>query len=222
MSKELDRAMTMPEPEREVVELRNEHGEVLEYETVASRMARFRRQYPDHALLSEVIKDDGDSIAFKAKIGFYLPTGAFVLLAEGHSETFRNDRSVINRTATMEVTETSAWGRALAAFGFASANSLATADEIAKAKDREADLKEQDKREPGMLVVLQNAAKQGTKELKRVWEQELTNPDRKACGKYMAKLKATAEKSDGKAETEAGRANASGVHRNAPERGELD
>lgn len=196
------------EPQREVMQLQNGDGEARPYEPVASRLARFRFKFPDHALLSEIIKDDGDSIAIKAQIGFYLPTGAFVLLAEGHSETFRDDPSVINRAATMEVTETSAWGRALAAFGFASPVSLATADEVEKAQRREKSMTDQAAREPGCLVLLQNAAKKGLKELERVWKQELQNADRKACSKYMPNLKVTAEKNDGAAKGKARRTDA--------------
>lgn len=175
--------------EREIVGLKNERGEVRQYETVASRLARFRAQYPDHALLSQVIKDDGNSIAFKAQIGFYLPTGAFVLLAEGHAQEF-HDSSTINRTACMENAETSAWGRALAALGFASPTSVASADEVEKAQRRERDLSE---REPGVLVILQNAAKQGTKALVDAWG-ELSEADRTSCINYMPKLKAQAKK----------------------------
>ena len=191
MSKELDQAMTMPEPEREVVELHNERGEARQYETVASRLARFRAAYPDHALLSTVFKDDGDSIAVKAQIGWYIPSGQLLILAEGHAQEF-HDSSTINRTACMENAETSAWGRALAAFGFASPISIASADEVEKAQRRQRDL---DERAPGVLVILQNAAKQGIKALVAAWE-ELKESDRAACSNYMPKLKAEAKKVD--------------------------
>lgn len=183
------------EEQREVVALRNERGETRNYETVASRLNRFRAQFPDHALLSEVFKDDGDSIAIKAQIGFYLPSGQLVILAEGHAQEF-HDASTINRTACMENAETSAWGRALAAFGFAGPTSVASADEVEKAKRREAELKNQDSREPGCLVLLQNAAKQGTKALEEAWTNELNKADRRACSKYMNDLKRKAQGAD--------------------------
>ena len=201
---------------REIVDLRNERGEARQYETVASRLARFRAAYPDHALLSTVFKDDGDSIAVKAQVGFYLPTGQLVILAEGHAQEF-HDSSTINRTACMENAETSAWGRALAAFGFASPVSVASADEIEKAQRRERELKQLDGRANGHLVMLQNAAKQGMKALGEVWNG-LSKADRKPVSKYMAKLRIQAEAVDGKAETEEGRTDETRVHRNAPER----
>lgn len=177
--------------EREIVGLTNERGEVRNYETVASRLARFRAAYPGYTLRAEIIKDDGDSIQVKATIGFYTERDFFVVLAEGHSQEFWSSSS-INRTSCVEVAETSAWGRALAAFGFGSPTGVASADEVEKAQRRERDLKE---REPGVLVVLQNAAKQGMKALVAAWT-ELSEPDRAACGNYMAKLKAQAKKVD--------------------------
>lgn len=175
--------------EREVVGLTNERGEVRQYETVASRLARFRAQYPGYTLRAEIIKDDGDSIQVKATIGFYTERDFFVVLAEGHSQEFWSS-SAINRTSCVEVAETSAWGRALAAFGFGSPTGVASADEVEKAQRRERDLSE---REPGVLVILQNAAKQGTKALVDAWG-ELSEADRTSCINYMPKLKAQAKK----------------------------
>lgn len=175
--------------EREVVGLTNERGEIRQYETVASRLARFRAQYPAYSLLTEIIKDDNDSIAVKAQIGYYTESNFFCVLAEGHAQEF-HDSSAINRTACMENAETSAWGRALAAFGFGSASGIASADEVEKAQRRERDLSE---REPGVLVILQNAAKQGTKALVDAWG-ELSEADRTSCINYMPKLKAQAKK----------------------------
>lgn len=175
--------------EREVVGLTNERGEVRQYETVASRLARFRQMYPGYTLRAEIIKDDGDSIQVKATIGFYTERDFFVVLAEGHSQEFWSS-SAINRTSCVEVAETSAWGRALAAFGFGSPTGVASADEVEKAQRRERDLSE---REPGVLVILQNAAKQGTKALVDAWG-ELSEADRTSCINYMPKLKAQAKK----------------------------
>ena len=177
--------------EREIVGLTNERGEVRNYETVASRLARFRKAYPGYSLRSEILKDDGDSIQVKATIGFYTEQNSFCVLAEGHSQEYHSS-SAINRTSCVENAETSAWGRALAAFGFGSPTGVATSDEVEKAKRRERDLEE---RAPGVLVILQNAAKQGIKALVAAWE-ELKESDRAACSNYMPKLKAEAKKVD--------------------------
>ena len=185
----------MTEEQREVIGLQNERGETRQYETVASRLARFRASNPAHALRSEILRDDGDSFVVKAQIGFYTESDFFCVLAEGHSEEFRS-ASTINRTSALEVAETSAWGRALAAFGFASPVSIASADEVEKAQRRERELKDQDEKEPGTLILLQNAAKNGTDALQEVWLNELTKRDRHACSKYMNTLKRQAAKAD--------------------------
>lgn len=179
------------EQQREVVDLKNERGEIRQYETVASRLARFREKFPNYTLRTEVFKDDGDSVAIKATIGFYATDGAFCVLAEGHSEEFRGSSS-INSTACMENAETSAWGRALAAFGFGSPTGIASAEEVDKAKRREKELSDV---APGVLVLLQNAAKQGVKALVKEWEG-LKRIDRDACAPYMAKLKREAQQVD--------------------------
>jgi hypothetical protein len=209
----------MSEDQREVVQLKNERGEARSYETVASRLARFREKYPTHALLTEILKDDNDSIAIKAQIGFYTESNFFCVLAEGHAQEF-HDSSSINRTACMENAETSAWGRALAAFGFGSPTSVASADEVEKAQRRERELKEH---EPGVLVLLQNAAKNGMKELTEAYS-DLKNIDRAAVRDYMPGLKREAMKVDknGKAQTEAGRASETRVHNAAPNNDDLD
>lgn len=187
----------MTEEQREVVGLTNERGETRQYETVASRLARFRAAHPAHALRSEVLRDDGDSFVVKAQIGFYTESDFFCVLAEGHSEEFRS-ASTINRTSALEVAETSAWGRALAAFGFGSPVSIASADEVEKAQRRERELKDQDAKEPGTLILLQNAALGGTVALQEAWMNELTKRDRHDCSKYMNNLKKQAAKVDKK------------------------
>lgn len=209
----------MAEEQREVVGLTNERGEVRQYETVASRLARFRAQYPGYTLMTEIIKDDGDSIAVKARIGFYTESNFFCLLAEGHAQEF-HDSSAINRTACMENAETSAWGRALAAFGFGSPAGIASADEVEKAQRRERELKE---REPGTLILLQNAAKQGTKALVDAWGS-LKNVDRAACREYMPKLKSEAKKVDqnGTSKAEEGRTGEAGVRKPASDPDSVD
>jgi len=191
------------EEQREVVGLTNERGETRQYETVASRLARFRavEAHKHFALRSEILRDDGDSFVVKAQIGYYTESDFFCVLAEGHSEEFRSASS-INRTSALEVAETSAWGRALAAFGFGSPVSIASADEVEKAQRRERELKQQDEKVPGMLILLQNAAKQGTEKLQDVWLNELTKRDRHLCSKEMPNLKRQAANVDKKGRSE--------------------
>ena len=114
----------------------NIHGK--EYETVASRVNRFREEYGNtYGIVTEIISADEATVVMKASI-FYLyeqaSTNALqqpLLVATGHAEENRSS-SQINRTSALENAETSAIGRALAAFGiggteFASANEVVNA-----------------------------------------------------------------------------------------------
>ena len=103
----------------------NIHGR--EYETVALRVQKFKSAYPNHALTTEVLTRDADCVVMKASI--YNPEGR--LIATGHAEEYRKASS-INKTSALENAETSAIGRALAAFGLGGTE-FATADEVANA-----------------------------------------------------------------------------------------
>lgn len=101
------------------------HGKA--YETVASRVARFREFYPEYTIQTKIIKIDVDECIVEASI----LNEESRLIANGHAQEFRAN-SQINRTSYVENCETSAIGRALAAFGiggteFASANEVVNA-----------------------------------------------------------------------------------------------
>lgn len=98
-----------------------------EYQTVALRVQLFRQAHPDHSLTTAVVSRDPDCVVMQATIGD--PSGR--IIATGHAEEYRTS-SQINKTSALENAETSAIGRALAAFGiggteFASANEVANA-----------------------------------------------------------------------------------------------
>jgi hypothetical protein len=103
----------------------NIHGK--EYQTVAYRVKNFRQAHPDFSLLTEIVIRDADCAVMKATIAD--PSGR--VIATGHSEEYRAS-STINRTSALENAETSAIGRALAAFGMGGTE-FATADEVASA-----------------------------------------------------------------------------------------
>lgn len=103
----------------------NIHGK--EYKTVALRVGEFRADHPDKGLLADIISADDNRVVIKASI--VGEDGR--VLATGHAEESRNG-SQINKTSALENCETSAIGRALAAFGyggteFASANEVQNA-----------------------------------------------------------------------------------------------
>lgn len=103
----------------------NIHGR--EYQTVALRVANFREAHPEHSLLTEVLHRDSECVLMKASI--IDPAGR--VISTGHSEEYR-DSSSINKTSALENSETSAIGRALAAFGMGGTE-FASADEVARA-----------------------------------------------------------------------------------------
>jgi len=82
-----------------------------EYATVASRVEIFRKYFPEYSIVTDIICDDEQRVVIKAQI---IHNG--VIIADGYSEEIRG-QGVINTTSAIENCQTSAIGRALAAFG---------------------------------------------------------------------------------------------------------
>ena len=102
----------------------NIHGK--EYHTVAERVHAFRESYPELTIETEIVRWEGDDVVVKASIS---DNGK--LIATGLAHEVRGSTN-INKTSHVENCETSAIGRALAAFGLAGTE-YATADEVANA-----------------------------------------------------------------------------------------
>lgn len=105
----------------------NIHGK--EYETVASRVQKFREtdyNNQTQSIITEIVSIDDKTVVVKASIII-----GSTVLATGHAEEDRQS-STINKTSAVENCETSAIGRALAAFGLAGTE-FASADEVAQA-----------------------------------------------------------------------------------------
>jgi hypothetical protein len=102
----------------------NIHGK--QYMTVAYRVNKFREDCPDWTIETQLIMQDDEKVIMKALI-----MANEVLLATGYAEEVRGSSS-INMTSALEVCETSAIGRALAALGYAGTE-YASADEVAVA-----------------------------------------------------------------------------------------
>lgn len=104
----------------------NIHGK--EYETVALRVQRFREAHGmDYSLTTEVLHRSEQCVVMIARI----LDGNGRIIATGHAEEYRTSSS-INKTSALENCETSAIGRALAAFGMGGTE-FASADEVANA-----------------------------------------------------------------------------------------
>lgn len=181
----------MPD-DREVVELTNERGQTRQYETVASRVKRFRADHADFAIKTGIYSLDQESVVMYASIGWYMDGGTYIELATGYAEEWRN-ASDINLTSAVENAETSAIGRALAALGYMSTESFASANEVSRAQTKKRIVEDA---RPGALILLQQAAAQGTAKLQHVWEKKLTKPDRQACRNDLVSLQKQAREVD--------------------------
>lgn len=100
------------------------HGK--EYFTVAERVSTFREKHPEFTIETEIVRWEGDDVVIKAAI---IDSGK--LISTGLALEVRGSTN-INKTSHVENCETSAIGRALAAFGMAGTE-YATADEVANA-----------------------------------------------------------------------------------------
>ena len=101
------------------------------YFTVARRVQDFRAACPisdGWGLRSELLVDDGERIVVRGSV--VDPEGRVV--AVGFAEERRSSRG-IHSTSALEVADTSALGRALAAAGFGGDGAYASADEMAAA-----------------------------------------------------------------------------------------
>lgn len=108
--------------EKETVRIHNK-----DYETVASRINRFRDKCPLWSIQTKIVEADDKIVVMSAEI--FDDTGR--LISTGHAEENRN-AGKINKTSALENCETSAVGRALAFFGMGGTE-IASADEVANA-----------------------------------------------------------------------------------------
>lgn len=176
--------------ERETVPIVNERGQTRNYETVASRLRRFREDHPDYTVVTHILDCTDEVVRMDAQIGYYhADRMEFIPLSVAHAEEYRA-ASEINATSALENCETSALGRALAFLGYGSADSIASAEEVVGAKAKGAAFAAA---KPGALVLIQNAAKKGIKQLETAWKQTLSAEDREACRGYITKLKKEAQ-----------------------------
>lgn len=107
-----------------------------EYIPVNERVKEFRVKYPELRIITELCSLDENSVVMVAKI----VDKERNVLATGYAQEDRNS-SNINKTSYVENCETSAVGRALGMFGIGIDASMASADEVANAIERQEALK---------------------------------------------------------------------------------
>ncbi|WP_429885741.1 hypothetical protein [Geoalkalibacter halelectricus] len=104
-----------------------------QYQKVAYRILQLREQFPQHALISEILHQDEHLFLIKACV---LDDKGSTLSC-GHAEEVRSaDPQNINSGHLLENAETSAWGRALGFFRF-HGDDIATAEELWAARSRQ-------------------------------------------------------------------------------------
>lgn len=186
----------MTEYTRETIDI---HGK--QYETVGSRVLRFRQDKPQWFIHTVTHEVNEDYVRIGASIGYHMEDGTALVLATGYAEEYRDDGK-INKTSALENCETSAIGRALAFLGYGGTNSIASAEEVLTAKRKEQSAAEATQEIPGYVALLDAAADNGIVALEKVWET-LTKPQRKLAKPFMVGPKgisAKALESDKKAE----------------------
>ena len=109
------------------------------YVPVNERVKAFREYFPDHTVVTEIISLNDNSVVMKATV--YDANGT--VCAVGHAQEDRN-ASNINKTSYVENAETSAVGRALGMFGIGIDTSMASADEVVNAVERQETLSKKD------------------------------------------------------------------------------
>lgn len=103
-----------------------------EYFTVAERVARFREDWANWTIETQLISQDEEKVIMKALIysdkSVVTEESEPQLISTGYAEEVRGSTN-INTTSALENAETSAVGRALAFFGLAGTE-IASADEV--------------------------------------------------------------------------------------------
>mgnify|MGYP000689263465 CR=1 FL=1 len=160
-----------------------------EYETVALRVHKFRSTCLDFGLVTEIIHLDDSVVRVKASV--YNDQNR--LIATGHAEEYRK-ASDINKTSALENCETSAIGRALAAFGFGGTE-FASADEMNNAINAQNQPSNEVMDE--LVAGLREAAMGGSKALQDAFKALPATVEKKlAWDKNGNSLKAAAKEAD--------------------------
>lgn len=113
-------------------------GEVKknEYAEVHQRIKAFRMVYPEGFILSEMVSNEGEPgkkiCIFKTTVGYYDEKGEPKCIGSGMAYEKEN-ATFINQTSYLEVSETSAVGRALGMAGFGIDYGVASAEEVQQA-----------------------------------------------------------------------------------------
>jgi hypothetical protein len=153
------------------------------YELVLSRVKRFRKDHPESFINTEILEINETLVRMRASLGYYVGEGIPLVLSTGHAEEMRDDGEV-NSTSALENCETSAIGRALAAYGYSTTNSFASAEEMMAAKRKVESATKAEKELPGVVALLDAEAAKGFAALNTLWKT-LTKEEKRRATRYM-------------------------------------
>lgn len=106
------------------------------YIEVKDRVVEFNKDYPNGSITSEIVQQDDKLITMRATVtpDCDKPERKFT----GTAQEWKDDpKSMVNKTSFVENCETSAVGRALALIGIGVIDSIASAEEVMIAKNKE-------------------------------------------------------------------------------------
>jgi len=107
------------------------------YVTVAERIAAFRTDFPTGSIITEVLEATEDRVLVRAEV--FRDSDDLRPSSTGHAEERRAD-GYVNKTSAIENCESSAAGRALALLNYSVDRSIASREEVAGAKEANAEL----------------------------------------------------------------------------------
>lgn len=125
-------AITFEDLQRANQEIRTTNIKGKEYAEVNQRIKAFRMVYPEGAICTEMIYNDGGVCVFKAFVYSDRDASDEKILGTGHAYE-KESSSFINKTSYIENCETSAVGRALGMAGFGIDTSVCSAEELGNA-----------------------------------------------------------------------------------------
>ena len=103
------------------------------YAMVPERVTAFRKLYPEGFIKTNMMLNDGTTVIFQAKAGYYKEDGSEVVLATGFAKEEKG-KGMVNGTSHIENCETSAVGRALGMIGLGlNGGGICSAEELVNA-----------------------------------------------------------------------------------------
>jgi hypothetical protein len=121
-----------------------------QYQTVAKRVADFRKAYPSWTIDTHLVELDEVSVVVQCKIR----DESGRLISSGLAEEVRK-ASKINQTSAVENCETSAVGRALAFLGLGGDYGIASADEVLRAVSQQGAASEAPDDDSGVIKAIE-------------------------------------------------------------------